>query len=201
MATVEIFFDYSSPFAYLGTTQIERVAREAGAELVWKPFLLGALFRTIGTPMVPIAAMSEPKRRYLLRDMQVWAEHWGVPLVYPSRFPLRTVKALRLTLLAPQDARPALVHRLMRAAWVDDADVEDDTALRDYARDVGVDEALVGELALPRAKELLVGATDEAVRRDVPGAPTFIVDGHVFWGQDRLDFVAKTLRGWRPSVG
>ncbi len=201
MATVEIFFDYSSPFAYLGSTQIERVARESDATLVWKPFLLGALFKAIGTPLVPIAAMSEPKRRYLLRDMQVWAAHWGVPLVYPSRFPLRTVKALRLTLLAPEATRVALIHRLMRAAWVDDSDVEDDHALRGYARDAGVDPALVAELGLPRAKELLVAATDEAVRRDVPGAPTFIVDGHVLWGQDRLDFVAKTLRGWRPSVG
>jgi 2-hydroxychromene-2-carboxylate isomerase len=163
--------------------------------------LLGALFRAIGTPIVPIAEASEPKRRYLLRDMQVWAEHWGVPLVQPSRFPLRTVKALRLTLLAPERARVALIHRLMRAAWVDDADVEADDALRGYARDCGVDEGLVGELGLPHAKELLLRATDDAVRRDVPGAPAFVVDGHVFWGQDRLDFVGKTLRGWRPSVG
>lgn len=201
MATVEIFFDYSSPFAYLGTTQIERVANEAGATLVWKPFLLGALFRAIGTPLVPIAAMSEPKRRYLLRDMQLWADHWGVPLVYPSRFPLRTVKALRLTLLAPEASRAALIHRLMRAAWAEDADVENDAALGAYARDAGVDPTLVGELGLPAAKQLLVDATDEAVRRDVPGAPTFIVEDQVFWGQDRLDFVAKTLRGSGPSLG
>ncbi|MCZ7679637.1 MAG: DsbA family protein [Sandaracinaceae bacterium] len=79
MRTVDVYFDYSSPFAYLGATQIERVAREAGGAVRWRPFLLGALFKAIGTPLVPLDAMSEPKRRYQRLELERWAAHWGCP--------------------------------------------------------------------------------------------------------------------------
>ena len=117
---VDAFIDYSSPFAYLGSTQVERVAREAGAQARFRPFLLGALFKAIGTPTVPIEAMSEAKRVYLRLDMERWAEHYGVPFVWSSHFPVRTVDALRVTLLAPDAQRAAVVHSIMRAVWVDD---------------------------------------------------------------------------------
>lgn len=198
---LEVFFDYSSPFGYLASTQVERVARAHGAELVWKPFLLGALFKHIGTPLVPIAAMSEVKRRYVMVDMQRWAEHWGVPLRYPSRFPLRTVKPLRMTLVAPGEDRAKLVHRLMRLCWVDDGDPDDDAALRACCREIGLDEGLVEATLRDDAKDALRHATDEALERGVPGVPTFFVGDLMFWGQDRLDFVEKALDGWRPGKG
>jgi 2-hydroxychromene-2-carboxylate isomerase len=197
---VECFFDYSSPWAYLGTTQIERVAAEAGARVVWKPFLLGALFKAIGTPLVPIATMPEVKRRHVMIDLGRWASHWQVPFRFTSRFPIRTVTALRLTLLAPEDRRAALVHRLMRACWVDDADAEDPETLRAAAADAGVDPELVAACSTPPAKEALHAATAEAEARLVPGAPTFLVGEHLFWGQDRLDFVKKALMGWHPAA-
>ncbi len=192
---VAMYFDYSSPFAYLGSTQIERVAGPHGVEP--KPFLLGALFRSIGTPMVPLDAMPAPKRRYQRAELDRWAAHWGVPFHFASRFPVRTVDALRLTLLAPPDARFALVHALMRATWVDDRDPADHAVLRDAAREAGLDAALVERTG--EARDALRAATDDAIARGVPGAPTFAVDGRLFWGQDRLDFVGRALAGWRPA--
>jgi len=198
---LEFFFDYSSPFGYLASTQVERVAREHGAELRWKPFLLGALFREIGTPLVPIAEVPEVKRQYIRVDMQRWADHWGVPLEWPSAFPLRTVKPLRMTLAASDEDRPALVHRLMKLCWVDDGDPDQDDQLRACCRDVGADEGLVEATQRPEIKKMLKDHTDEAATRGVPGAPTFFVGDLMFWGQDRLDFVAKALDGWRPAKG
>jgi 2-hydroxychromene-2-carboxylate isomerase len=196
---LELFFDYSSPFGYLATTQIERIAKAHGAELVLVPFLLGALFDRIGTPNVPIAAMSEAKRRYMLLDMKRWAEHWGVPLAFPSRFPLRTVKALRLTLLVPERDRMPLVHRLMKLAWVDDGDPDDVATLRGCLVDVGLDPALAERTG--EAKQALFETTEAAALRGVPGVPTIFVANHMFWGQDRLDFVERVLEGWTPSKG
>ncbi len=191
---LEIWFDYSSPWAYLGTTQVERVSREAGAAVVWRPLLLGAFFKQIGMPVVPIAAVSEAKRRYILDDLSRWADWWGVPFRFSSRFPLRTVKALRLTLLAPEDRRAPLVHRLMRACWVDDDEPDLDETMRACVADAGVDPALLGELASPEAKDALRRATDGAVARGIPGVPTFVVGDEIFWGQDRLDFVSRALQ-------
>ena len=195
---VDAFIDYSSPFAYLGSTQVERVAREAGAQARFRPFLLGALFKAIGTPTVPIEAMSEAKRVYLRLDMERWAEHYGVPFVWSSHFPVRTVDALRVTLLAPDAQRAAVVHSIMRAVWVDDEDPSDLGVLGRCLERAGADPALLARRA--EAKELLFAATEEARKLGVPGAPTFVVGEDLFWGQDRLDFVARRLRGWRSPA-
>ncbi len=146
--------------------------------------------------------MSDAKRRHALLDMHRWAEHWEVPFRFPSGFPLRTVAALRLTLLASEPARPALIHRLMRACWIDDQDPNDPEVLGTCARDAGVDAGLVDRTGEPQIKEALRRATDEAVARQVPGVPTFFIDrDRMFFGQDRLHFVERALSGWRPAKG
>ncbi|MEM9072893.1 MAG: 2-hydroxychromene-2-carboxylate isomerase [Myxococcota bacterium] len=188
---VEIFFDYSSPFAYLGTTQIERVA--GNAEVVWKPFLLGALFKAIGTPIIPLATFADAKRAHQQRDLDRWAEHWNVPFKFRSQFPLNSVGLLRLTLAAPKEQRPALIHRLMRLCWVEDR-MPDESALRECLSEVGLDPNLVTATKDPAIKQALFDATQEAIDRHVPGAPTFFVGDELFWGQDRLHFVEKALR-------
>ena len=196
---VDCYFDYSSPFAYLGTTQIERVAQEAGASVRWRPFLLGALFKTVGTPIVPIATFSEAKRRHQELDLHRWADVWGVPFRWTSHFPLRTVDALRLTLLAPEAKTGELVHRLMRAAWVDDEDLADRGVLGRCAVDVGLAPDLLERLGAGEVKARLKAATDEAIEAGCPGAPCFVVDGHLYWGQDRLSFVRAALQGRPPA--
>ncbi len=189
---VECWYDFSSPFAYLGTTQIERVAAEHGGEVRWRPFFLGGLFTEIGTPLVPMAAFPEPKRAHAARELDRWSDWWGVELRWNSHFPLHTITALRLALVADD---PRLVHRVMRAAWVDDEDVKDPAVLARCLADVGLDPALLERTQEPEVKAQLKAATDEAVARGVPGAPTFIVDDELYWGQDRLQFVARALDG------
>jgi 2-hydroxychromene-2-carboxylate isomerase len=196
---LEVYFDYSSPFAYLGTTQVRRVARRLGAELVYRPFLLGALFRAVGTPMVPVASFSETKRRHYLKDLVRWSEWWGVRYAFNTHFPLRTVDPLRLTLLCPAERRPELVDALMAAYWAHNRPADRDT-LVEAVRRTRVDAALLDELESPEARHGLRQATDEAVERGVPGAPTFVVtapsgEQELFWGQDRLPLVEAMLAG------
>ena len=196
-ARLEVFFDYSSPFAYLGSTQVRGVARRTDAELVYRPFLLGALFRAIGTPIVPVATFNEAKRRHVTRDLQRWAEWWGVPYRFNTHFPLRTVDPLRLTLIAPEERRPDLVDALMAAYWAQNRPA-DRQVLADVVGHLGLDETLLHAMDGPEPRQLLREATDEALRRLVPGAPTFVVttpDGseELFWGQDRLPMVERLL--------
>lgn len=197
-AALDFWFDYSSPFAYLGSTQIAELAREAGATVRWRPMLLGALFKDIGTPDVPLFAMCEAKRNYTSREIGRWARWWDVPFRFPSRFPMRTVAPLRLTLLAG-DAAERLAARVFRAYWVEDRDIGDAAVLRELAREAGVDPALVDRTGEPGVKQALVDSTAAARAAGVFGAPTCIVNGvHLFWGQDRLELVDAALRGWAP---
>jgi 2-hydroxychromene-2-carboxylate isomerase len=189
---VEFWFDLSSPFAYLGSTQIERVAAEAGATVRWRPLLLGGLFRQLGTPDVPLLAMPEPKRRYVTAEMGRWARWWGVPFGMTSRFPLRTVTPLRLIVAA--GCAPALIHRLFRAVWVEDLDLADLATLRRLTAEAGVDPAAVDRTADPGVKQALIALTAEAHQRGVFGVPTCAVGDELYWGQDRLEQVAAALR-------
>jgi len=198
---VEFWYDFSSPFSYLGSTQIERVAREAGAELIWRPMLLGALFKTIGTANVPLLNMSAAKRRYYARDLENWAAYWKAPFKFTTRFPMKTVTALRLALQAG-DRIADMTHALYRALWVDDRDISDEATLRDILSANNFDaEALLTGTRDPNIKQRLFDATSEAESRQVFGAPTSVVNDMAFWGQDRLDFVAAALRGWTPKKG
>ena len=197
------FFDFSSPFGYLGATQVEAVAARAGARVRYRPFLLGGLFRDIGTPNVPLFAVSENKRRHFLADMARWADFYGVPILFPSRFPMNTVKALRLVICLSEDGdneRRRLVLPIFNAFWAEDRDISDDAVLRDLVEKAGFN----GDELLRRAKEepakiALREATEEAKTRGVCGAPCFLVGDQLFWGQDRLIFAEKALNGWQPN--
>ena len=116
---IEFFYDFSCPFAYLASTQIERLARENEAELLYKPMLLGGVFQAIGAPVVP--SMPPPKARHNALDMQRWAAKWGVPFRMPESHPVRTVFALR-TALAAADL-PVATRALFRAAWAEGKDI------------------------------------------------------------------------------
>ncbi len=187
---VSFFYDFSSPYSYLGATQIERVAAASGATVRWRPFLLGALFKQIGTPVVPMAGQSKAKQLWTHRDLGDWAAHWQVDFNWPSRFPMRTVTALRMVLAVPAAARPGLSQRLYRAYWVEDRDLNDPRVLAEIAGDAALVERALGDPAL---KQALIDATAEAHAAGVCGAPSFLVGEELFWGQDRLSLVARAL--------
>ena len=201
---VDIWFDYSSPFAYLGVSQIARIAEQAGAQLTYRPFLLGGLFREIGTPDVPMLAVSEAKRRYMTADMLRWAEHWGVPFRFPTRFPMRTITPLRATyeLLrhAPEHA-PQFIQAVYRGYWAEDRDISSEAVLKEICASASIDPSYIDRANDAENKQALLKTGEEGKALGLCGAPTCVVAGRLFWGQDRLGFVQDALAGWAPACG
>jgi len=200
---VDLWFDYSSPFSYIAAARAPRVFRH---QLRWKPMLLGAVFKALKGPMVPLFAMSESKRSYARDDMQRQAMEAGVRLDWPSRFPLNTVTALRVTLAVAADPELApratpLVQRFYRAMWVEDRDPQAPDTVRAVCADVGLDGFdLLERAAAPAGKQALRDATDEAIRLGVFGAPTWGVhaagrEPTLFWGNDRLELALRAAGG------
>ena len=191
-------YDFSSPFAYLASTQVESLAADCGAEVEFFPILLGGLFRSIGTPLVPISTYPESKRRHSLDDMSRWAHHYGVSFHFPSRFPMNTVTALRLALLAGDKIAP-LTHVLFRLYWVGDQDLGDVQVLERALGEVGLDPGLLLRVGEPAVKAKLLANTKQAEAWGCFGVPSFLVAQHhgqpeLFFGQDRLGLVEKALR-------
>jgi 2-hydroxychromene-2-carboxylate isomerase len=190
--TLDLYWDFSSPFSYLASTQADALAARTGATLTWHPMLLGGLFRAIGQVDVPISGMSEAKSRYTFQDMSRWAEYWGVPFRFPSRFPMMTVKPMRAYLALPEARRRDFREKTFRAYWAEDRDIASDDVLRDLIGQ-GADDVLARTQS-PEIKQELIAATDRAVKAGVFGAPTFIVDGNdLYWGQDRIVLVERAL--------
>ena len=196
MSHVDFYFDFSSPFAYLGATQIEAVAKRTGATLTWKPMFLGGVFKAVETPLVPFFKLSEQKRKYIAQDMQRWAKWWDVSFNFPSQFPVMTVKPLRICLTL--DEPSPFIHRVFSAYWSEGQDISTDDVLRQCCKDIDLDPEFISRASDPEVKAMLKAATQEAITNGVFGAPTSIVNGHLFWGQDRLDMVEKALKGWVP---
>lgn len=193
-ARVTFFHDFSSPFSYLASTQIDARLRATGATVLWRPMLLGALFREIGTPDVPMLAMNEARRRYIARDLADWAALWGVPFRFPDTFPLRTVVALRVALAVPE-----VTHAVYRAAWAENRDIGNPDVLASVLDAAGFGPSLVARAATDEAlKTALRVNTDAARAAGACGAPTFLVERperapEVFWGQDRFELVQEAL--------
>jgi len=186
---VEFFHDFSSPFSYLASTQIERVAAETGAKVVYRPMLLGAIFREIGTPNVPLLAMNRNKQRYYSRDLKDWARWWGVPFGFNSHFPIRTVTALRIALQEPRTS-----PLFYAAIWAEDRDLSDEAVVREILSDGGFDaDQLIAGCQDPAIKAQLRANTERAVAIGACGAPTFRVGEAIYWGQDRLEQVRRAL--------
>jgi 2-hydroxychromene-2-carboxylate isomerase len=196
VATLDFWFDYSCPYAYLGSTQVEALATRAGATLRYCPMLLGGVFRAVSTPQNLSEVLAPAKKLHNGLDMFRWADLFGVPLVMPAGHPLRTVEALRATLATGID--PKVVHGFYRAYWVDARAPSEEATMKDVLSAAGHDPGTV--LArLADFKDDLRVRTDRAIALGIFGAPAFVVDGdQLFWGQDRLHFVEKALAGWRP---
>jgi 2-hydroxychromene-2-carboxylate isomerase len=200
--TLDVYFDVASPFAYLALTQLPRLAEVTGVVPNVVPILLGALFRDIGQKDVPLFQMPAPKRDYTLREMVAWAQWWGVPFGMPTKFPQRTIAAQRLVLLADDYAtRVRLATALGRAMWAERRDLEDADVLRDVLAACDLPREWLERTQEPAVKAKLAENTAAAKAAGVFGVPTFVVDKrHLFWGQDRLDFVLRALGGWDPKL-
>jgi 2-hydroxychromene-2-carboxylate isomerase len=194
MNSVEFFFDLSSPYSYLASTQIEAIAARSGAAVHWRPFVLGAVFKATGNVM---PAACPAKAKYMIEDLSRFARQYGVPFRMSSHFPLNTMQAHRLIVaIAEHDAPKAVevARGLFAAVWVDDLNIADEAVLEEVIRPLHVTPEELQSSAAPSVKDRLRAQTDEAVRRGAFGAPTFFVGDELFWGDDRLPFVEAALR-------
>lgn len=190
---VEFFFDFGSPTAYLAWTQLPRIAREAGAEIVWRPALLGGIFKATGNQS-PV--MIPAKGRYMTQDLARFARRYGVPLAFNPNFPINTLPLMRGA--AGYLGTPELetyMKAVYEAMWVTQKNMGQPEVIASVLAEAGLDVAdFQQRIGDEQVKARLKGFTEDAVARGAFGAPTFFVEGEMFFGQDRLDFVAEALR-------
>lgn len=190
---IEFYWDSASPYTYLAATQIEALAARHEATLVWKPFLVGKAFEATGNRA---PATIPAKARYLSKDLAMWARHYEVAFKFPSVFPVASLASLRIACGLPEDLHGKWALAVMRAYWTENQDIGQPEVLGRIATSLGLDAQATLALAQEsEVKEKLKANTEEAVARGVFGAPTFFVDGTMFWGNDRLPLIEALLEG------
>jgi 2-hydroxychromene-2-carboxylate isomerase len=192
--TLEFYYDYGSPYSYLADTQVETIAKRAGAALARKPMLLGGIFKATGnaSPMTV-----EQKSKWSAFDLPMWAKHYGVPFQRNPFFPVNTLALMRGAAAAQIDGLFERYHpAIYRAMWVDGRNLNDIAEVAAVLTAAGLDAAKFGSRIQEQdVKDRLKATTDEAVARGVFGAPTSFVDDMMFFGNDRLPFVEMALKG------
>ena len=190
--TVEFFFDFGSPTSYLAWTQLPRIAAQAGAQIVWRPMLLGGVFKATGNQS-PAAIPS--KGRYMLQDLTRFAKRYDVPMAFNPHFPINTLTLMRGAAgYLDSDKLQHYLQAVFAAIWVQQKNLGKAEVLAEVLTAAGLDVAEFERLVSDETvKQRLKETTEEAVKRGVFGAPSFFVDDQLYFGQDRLDFVAEAL--------
>lgn len=185
---MEFWFEFGSTYSYVAALRVEEAARRAGVEVEWKPFLLGPLFRRQGWNDSPFN-LFEARGRYMWRDVERLCRKYGHPFSRPSVFPRNGLLAARTACAAEKEPwMPAFAREVYRANFARDEEISDPSVIRRILSEMGLEPDRAVEAALaPENKARLREQTDRAWELGVFGAPTFIVDGEVFWGNDRLE--------------
>lgn len=198
MAKLEFFFDVSSPWTYLAFHRIEDFAAETGAEIVWKPFLVGGVFNKVNPSVYQRRENPVPaKDAYYKKDMADWARYEGLELISPTVFPLNSVRAMRGCFVAiDQGKLPAYARACFEAYWRDDQDISKPELLAPLAEKAGMDaDAFLAAINDDAIKQRLFAGVDEAIERGVFGSPTFFLNGDdMYFGNDRLELIRAAIQ-------
>ncbi|MEL6206051.1 MAG: 2-hydroxychromene-2-carboxylate isomerase [Pseudomonadota bacterium] len=185
---LEIWFEFASTYSYLTVCRAEPLLKDAGVEFVWRPFLLGPIFRDKGMDTSPFV-LDPVKGDYMWRDLERRAARYGLSFARPASFPMNGLSAARImTAALDEEWCGDFACAVFRAQFVEGMNIADPEVLRQALKTTGIDpEPWLHQATLAPTKARLRTLTDQARAHGIFGAPSFLVGGELFWGDDRLD--------------
>jgi 2-hydroxychromene-2-carboxylate isomerase len=199
LATLEFFFDCSSPWTYLAFTRIQPIAARTGTDITWRPILVGGVFNAVNRDVYERRANPDPRKAgYSAKDLQDWARLVGIKIVMPPPvFPVRATLAMRCALAAQEEGKVVEFARYcFEAYWSYSKDISLPHVIEDVCEDADLDGAHILERAqADEIKDRLRANTDDVIARGGFGSPTMFVNGtDMYFGNDRMELVEAALR-------
>lgn len=196
MPKLDFWYEFASTYTYLSVMRIEDLARNAGVEVRWRPFLLGPFFKARGRKTSPFVEQKE-KGRYMIRDMERMCAARGLDFRMPNPFPQLSLYVARLALLGADEGWAGRFSRLVfTEQFTNNMQLDDKTALGECLTAIGLDaDTLMAKIETPEIKERLRTQTGDALALGLFGAPSFVTEvGELFWGDDRLEQALEWAR-------
>ena len=184
---LEFYFDFISPYSFLAHKQIREIENKEGIKIVYKPVLLGGLHNLHG---IKAPAFIPAKAKHMVRDCKLIAEKNNIRFKFNSYFPIRSLNLMRGVLVAEEDnIKKYYIDNIFNTIWQDGLNMNDLIVIQKILQNLNINpKTFLLRTSSSLIKDLLKKKTNEAYEKGVFGAPTFVVNNKIFWGQDRIEF-------------
>jgi len=193
--TIDYYICLISPYTYMGDAHLREIAEKHGAVINFVPVNLGGIFPETGG--LPLAKRAPARQAYRLQELKRWSAFLNIELnLTPKHFPTNEWPAAGMVIAAKQQGLNcgSLVSAFLTAVWAKELDISDHDTIVTLANEQGFDgKTLLEQAEDPAIRQIWDIYTTEALTAGVFGAPTYIFDGEIYWGQDRLDFLDRAL--------
>ena len=187
---LEFYFDFISPYSFLAHKQIRKIENKEGIKIIYKPILLGGLHNLHG---IKAPAFIPAKAKHMVRDCKLIAEKNNIRFKFNSYFPIRSLNLMRGVLVAEEDnVKKYYIDNIFNTIWQDGLNMNDAIVIQKILQNLNINPKTFSlRINSSLIKDLLKKKTNEAHQKGVFGAPTFVVNNKIFWGQDRIEFALR----------
>ena len=184
--SIYFYFDFVSPYSFLAHKRIRKIENEEKIKFIYKQILLGGLHNLIG---ITAPAFINPKAKFIVRDCKIVAKKFDIKFKFNSKFPINSLNLLRGLLSINYDKKKTYINNFFDAYWQDGLNLNEEKIIITILRKCKIKQAdFRKEINNQKIKNKLKKLTQDAFKKDIFGAPTFVVNKKIFWGQDRLDY-------------
>ena len=186
----DFFFDFTSPYSYLAHKQIRNIEKQYKIDVNYMPILLGGLHNLTE---IEAPAFIPSKARFMIKDCKLFAEKLNIKFKFNSHFPIQSLNLMRGVLIAKKENKTSLyIDKFFDACWKDGLNLNNQNIVNKILEDLNFNiETFKLKISEQKIKDELKKKTKDAFLKGVFGAPSFIINNKMFWGQDRLEFVLK----------
>ena len=182
----DFYFDFISPYSYLAHKQIRRIERKKNIQINYKPILLGGLHKLVG---ITASAFINPKAKFMIRDCKMVAKKFNIKFNFNSFFPINSINLMRGLLIIKNNIKNNYIDNFFEAYWQEGLNLSDEKIFLHVLKKCKIKKNyFLMKIKDQKTKDKLKKLTKDAYMKDIFGAPTFVVNKKIFWGQDRLEY-------------
>ena len=189
---IDFYFDFISPYSYLAHKRIRMIQKEKKIEFAYKPILLGGLHNLAG---ITAPALIKSKKKFLVDDCEMVARKFKINFKFNEKFPINSLSLMRGILVIDDNAKDLFIDKFFDAYWSLNSDLDNKENIIKILKEINIDPKIFYEnISKQETKDNLKNITQKAFDKKIFGAPTFIVNDKIFWGQDRLDYALDEFK-------
>ena len=184
--SIEFYYDFVSPYSFVAHKKIRKIEKKENISFIYKPILLGGLHNLAG---ITAPAFINSKKKFISQDCEMVSKKFNINFKFNDKFPINSLNLMRGVLVINKELKSKYIDFFFDAYWSFNIDLSDENNIKNILEKIQIDtNNFFNDIKKQETKDLLKKLTDEAFDKEIFGAPTFIVNNKLFWGQDRLDY-------------